>query len=98
MKAPTIILLTLAGFNGAYRAWTNPPQDSRETKVFMREIILDTVTNGLVIMGTEWLASHESKFVRALAWTPVITSALVLVACILFIIKLQLWRNKQKKK
>lgn len=98
MKAPTVILLTLSGFNGIYRVFSDPPQTEEETKLFYKEIILDSLSYTLVIIGTEWLASQNSKVLKVFAWTPVITSALVAIACLLIIIRAKLKQRRNKSK
>jgi hypothetical protein len=90
MKAPTIILLTLSGFNGLYNGITRP----LNTKYYIKETILDVCTYTIVITGIEWLSIQNSKFLKALAWVPVVTSLLVLS---IFLLVIRSERIKRRK-
>lgn len=83
MEPSSVVLLSLAAAGGSYRAWTNPPADNSEVKWIIRETIRDTVAYGITIGITEWLAGQKSKFLRGLAWTPVVMCVLVTLAHLL---------------
>jgi hypothetical protein len=60
MKAPTIILLTLSGFNGLYNGITRP----LNTKYYIKETILDVCTYTIVI--TAWVPVVTSLLVLSI--------------------------------
>lgn len=92
LRPPTLVLLTLGASSLLYRSWFDPPEeDAQDTKIYIKETLIDLLALGAGMCVTEWLHRH----LRPLSYALLLPPFLIIVATLLLICKLKLDNVKQ---